>query len=120
MSLVKDWAPCVMTRVGNTCPGSLRHSALTMAFRGSTQCETGLNRMVLQKERTGQWRKVSFQCCMNLGCLPHSGAKPCLHSSTSATDSPLLRFREPLLMKHSLGQSLISPTCVFGAVQPMS
>jgi hypothetical protein len=46
MLLVKDWALYVMIRVANICLKSLRHSALIMAFRGSTLSEIDLSRMV--------------------------------------------------------------------------
>ena len=81
----KGWAPCAMTRVGSTCQPSLRHSALTMASRGSTLSGIALSRMVWQRGATGQWRKASSPCSMSLGCLQPSGERPWPLSFMSAT-----------------------------------
>jgi hypothetical protein len=59
---VKDWARCTMMRVVNICLESLRHSASTMAWKGSTLSGIDLNRMVLQNKLIEQWKRVLSLC----------------------------------------------------------
>ena len=75
MSLDRNCAVCVTTRAASTCPGSLRPSALTMASRDSTVLGITPSRMASLKGLTEHWRKGSYPCCTNLGCLRHSGEK---------------------------------------------
>jgi hypothetical protein len=119
MSLVRDWARCVMTRVGSTCLEILGHSALIMASRSSTLSGNAPSRMVLQSEPTGQWRRGLYPCYMSLECHLLSGERPCHHSSMFTTGSPQRLCQTPLLISHSLGASLICPCFMFGAVLPM-
>ena len=119
-SLGKNWALCIMIRVGNTCLGSLRLSALIMASRDSTVLRIALSRMVLQKGPIGCWKKVSSPCYMSLACLHHSGKKLWHHLYILTTELSLLLCQTVHLMKHSLGGNLISLCYTFGAVLLMS
>jgi len=110
----------VMIRVASTCLGSLRPFALIMAFRDSTVLGIAPSRMASLKGLTGRWRKASYPCCMSLGCLRHSGEKLWDHLSMYTTEHshPPCRTAHP--MKHSMGASLTSLCCAFGAVLLMS
>src|SRR6266702_6463369 len=105
-----------MTRVGSTCQASLRHSALSMASRGSTLSEIALSRMEWQRGPTGRWRKVLSQCSMSLACLQPSGERLWLLLFTPATNWPLQNSLRRPLMKLSIATSQTSLCFVSGAV----
>src|ERR1700709_999791 len=92
---------------------------LNVASRDSTLSELVLSRMGSLREPIGCCLSVSPLCWTSLGFLRRSGVNVLLHSSMCGTGA-LQTLSEALhLMNCGMGESLTSPTFVYGGALPM-
>src|SRR3979490_1561981 len=114
-SLVSRSSVCVMTRVGNTCPGSLRLLQIYMELNANTLFVPVHNRMELPNAPIVQLLRPLPPCSLNPNYLHRSGEKHWLPMSTSGTAVPLILLTTLLHSRHGMEKNRPFNTFVSGA-----